>query len=150
MDTVDRKTRSRIMSAIRSKHTGPERRMARALRRARAAGWRRHRRAEGAELDFSWRAERVGLQTLGCFWHGCPRHYRRPKSNWRFWQRKVDANKSRDRRQGRLLRARGWLVVSVFECEAATDADALIVARALARMVLPPRRRIPFAAPAGA
>lgn len=138
------------MSAIRSKHTGPERRMARALRRAGARGWRRHRRAEGAELDFSWRAERVGLQTLGCFWHGCPRHYRRPKANWRFWQRKVDVNRARDRRQARLLRARGWLVVSVFECEAATDADALLVARALARMVLPPRRRIPFAAAAGA
>lgn len=150
MDTVDRGTRSRIMSRIRPKHTGPERRMARALRRAGAHGWRRHRRAEGAELDFSWRAERVGLQTLGCFWHGCPTHYRRPKANWRFWQRKVDTNRARDRMQARLLRAEGWLMVSFFECQVSTDADALRAARAVARMALPPRRRIPFAPAAGA
>jgi len=150
MDTVDSATRSRIMASVRSKNTAPERRMAVALRRAGASGWRRHRKAEGAELDFSWRPERVGLQTFGCFWHGCPRHYRRPKSNWRFWQRKVDANRGRDRRQGRLLRARGWLVLSFFECEVATDRDALLVARALARMVLPPRRRFAAGGATGA
>jgi len=35
----------------------------------------------------------------GCFWHGCPLHATRPKSNAAFWRKNVAAN------HGHLIRA---------------------------------------------
>jgi DNA mismatch endonuclease (patch repair protein) len=39
----------------------------------------------------------------GCFWHCCPQHYRRPKSNEEFWIRHVEeADKRREERRAKL------------------------------------------------
>jgi DNA mismatch endonuclease (patch repair protein) len=38
----------------------------------------------------------------GCFWHGCPLHYREPKSNVGFWRRKIAGNLERDARRADL------------------------------------------------
>jgi len=55
----------------------------------------------------------------GCFWHGhasC-KLYRVPKTNSTFWIEKVRANKARDARKESALRAAGFLVVVVWQCE---------------------------------
>ncbi len=57
--------------------------------------------------DFVFRTERVAVFADGCFWHGCPVHYTRPKSRRAFWDAKIAANKARDRRIDRALRAAG-------------------------------------------
>jgi DNA mismatch endonuclease (patch repair protein) len=51
----------------------------------------------------------------GCFWHGCPRCYRRPHSNKKFWDEKVARNRTRDRRVNRELRKLGWRVLRIWE-----------------------------------
>ena len=51
----------------------------------------------------------------GCFWHGCPKHGVQPKGNKRFWLIKLEANKARDRKVNRLLRANGWRVLRIWE-----------------------------------
>jgi DNA mismatch endonuclease (patch repair protein) len=134
------------MSRIRSKGTGPERAMAAALRRIRARGWRRHRRVLGVSLDFSWASERVGLQVDGCFWHGCPRHYRAPRTNRAFWRGKLDANTRRDSLQARWMRTCGWALIHAFECQIRRPGDALMLAALLKRAVLAPRRPLRLAA----
>jgi len=55
----------------------------------------------------------------GCFWHSCPRHATRPKNNRAFWQRKLAANRRRDRLVTLTLRRAGWRVVRVWECDLA-------------------------------
>ena len=40
-----------------------------------------------------------------------------PKSNSKFWWRKFNANVSRDIENEKRLRAKGWMVVVVWECE---------------------------------
>jgi DNA mismatch endonuclease Vsr len=65
----------------------------------------------------------------GCFWHGhvgC-KLYTVPKTNKRFWQEKVAANKKRDGRKARLLRSLGYRVVTVWQCE--TKKPAQLVRR---------------------
>jgi len=55
----------------------------------------------------------------GCFWHrhrGC-RYAYTPKSRVTFWQRKFRRNIERDREVRRKLRALGWWVLVVWECE---------------------------------
>lgn len=53
----------------------------------------------------------------GCFWHGCPAHYVRPRTREAFWLAKLDENITRDRRQTRDLQALGWKVRRVWEHE---------------------------------
>lgn len=113
---MDRATRSRIMGAIRSRDTGPERAIMGALRRQGVTGWRRYRRLFGISVDFSWPRERVALLVQGCFWHRCPKCFRLPKARRSWWRRKVLGNAERDRRQITTLREGGWHVVKVWEC----------------------------------
>lgn len=51
----------------------------------------------------------------GCFWHGRPTCYTRPKTNRAFWDKKREDNMARDRRVNRELRARGWQVIRIWE-----------------------------------
>jgi DNA mismatch endonuclease, patch repair protein len=55
----------------------------------------------------------------GCFWHrhvGCKKSTM-PKTRQAFWEAKFVANVRRDRRVGRKLRAEGWHVIVVWECQ---------------------------------
>jgi DNA mismatch endonuclease (patch repair protein) len=118
MDTVDPATRSRIMSRIPSRNSGPERAVVAALRRWGPPGWRRHFRAAGIELDVAWPRAHVGLLVNGCFWHGhdCGRS-RMPKTRRRWWRAKLLGTVARDRRQRAKLATLGWRVVTLWECE---------------------------------
>lgn len=51
----------------------------------------------------------------GCFWHGCPKHFRKPKTNTSWWVEKIDRNISRDNRKRAKLRKRGWSVMRIWE-----------------------------------
>lgn len=53
----------------------------------------------------------------GCFWHGCPEHFRAPRANAEWWARKLEANRARDARKDAELRALGWEPVHVWEHE---------------------------------
>src|SRR5690349_19592581 len=83
---------------------------ARTLRANRVSGWRRHIDALGRP-DFAWPGQRVAVFIDGCFWHGCPRCYKAPKTNRSFWRDKVTSNRARDRRVTAELRRAGWVVV---------------------------------------
>lgn len=43
--------------------------------------------------DFVFRRERLVVFVDGCFWHGCPIHYTRPKSRRAFWDAKIAENR---------------------------------------------------------
>ena len=116
MDVVDKATRSRYMAAVRSRdNLSTEKRMVLILREHKLKGWRRHYSITGTP-DFCWPKPRVVLFVDGCFWHGCPRCYKTPKSNVKFWKKKVVANFKRDRRVTAILRREGWVVVRIWEC----------------------------------
>jgi len=115
-DFVDKATRSRYMAAIKSRgNQSTEIKMARLLRESGLKGWRRHSPLPGTP-DFCWPKYRIALFVDGCFWHGCPRCYKTPKSNVSFWQKKIESNRGRDRRVGGKLRRMGWTVIRVWEC----------------------------------
>lgn len=55
----------------------------------------------------------------GCFWHqhaNCERA-QRPTSNVLFWNKKLDGNTSRDRRNLAKLRRLGWKALVIWECQ---------------------------------
>jgi DNA mismatch endonuclease (patch repair protein) len=67
-------------------------------------------------------SNRVAVFVDGCFWHGCPDHYVRPRSGGEFWSKKLRENTARDSRQTVTLKSDGWVVVRLWEHEVAEDA----------------------------
>jgi DNA mismatch endonuclease, patch repair protein len=117
--------RSAQMALVRSRDTKPEMRVRKALHRA-GLRYRLHDRRLPGTPDLVFPSRRVALFVHGCFWHrhpGCPAT-RLPKSRLEFWQPKLEGNVARDRRQRRELKALGWAVIVVWECQT-RDATAL-------------------------
>ena len=61
--------------------------------------------------------KKIAIFLHGCFWHRCPKHYKEPKSNRKYWLPKIDKNAERDKKNIRLLKNSGWKVVRIWEHE---------------------------------
>src|ERR1035437_3986690 len=112
-DIMSPATRSRVMSRIRGKDTGPERLLAKLLAEAGLIA-EQHARDLPGKPDFVLRARKVAIFVDGDFWHG----WRFP--SWRLklsekWEKKIESNRLRDARNHRLLRRRGWRVIRIWE-----------------------------------
>lgn len=118
-------TRSEQMSRIRGKDTAPELLLAGALAALEVAYELQFRTAHG-KVDLALLDRRTLVCIDGCFFHGCPEHYVRPRSRTEFWARKLRENVDRDRRQTLALEAEGWRVERLWEHEVFEDADALV------------------------
>ena len=119
-DTLSPAERSRRMGLVRGKHTSPElavRRMVHAL------GYRYalHAKDLPGAPDLVFRKRRKVIFVHGCFWHrhskkSC-RLARLPKSRLDFWLPKLESNRIRDIRHRKALRAAGWQIFVVWECD---------------------------------
>lgn len=117
-DIVDRATRSRMMSAISGKNTLPERKVRSALHRQ-GFRFRLHDASLPGRPDVVLPKWRTVVVINGCFWHqhpGC-RFATLPAHNRTFWRNKFRSNVERDRRAIAALRALGWRVFVVWECQ---------------------------------
>ena len=108
-------SRSQLMSRIRSRgNKNTELALIKLLSQHHITGWRRNQKVFG-NPDFIFRRSRLAIFVDGCFWHGCPKCYIRPRSNKAFWDDKFARNKTRDSRVNRELRKLGWRVVRIWE-----------------------------------
>lgn len=125
-DIVDRATRSRMMSGIRSKHTKPEL-MVRSYLHRKGLRFRLHAKLPG-KPDLVFPKYHTVLFVHGCFWHRHPncQYTTTPKSNSEFWQTKFAANVRRDSLVREELTAEGWHVLVIWGCQTNKgDLDAL-------------------------
>jgi DNA mismatch endonuclease (patch repair protein) len=116
-DVVDKTTRSRMMSGIRGKDTGPERDLRRELHRL-GLRYRLHSKKLPGTPDIVLPKFRAVLFVHGCFWHShrrC-RFATKPASNADFWKRKLAGNVRRDKRHTKALLQDGWRAAIVWEC----------------------------------
>ena len=109
-------SRSENMSRIKAEDTSPELTIRKGLW---AAGYRYrlHFKTPGGKADLVIPSIKFALFIDGCFWHGCPEHYVRPRTKHEFWDAKLTENTTRDRKQTLALEAEGWLVLRVWEHE---------------------------------
>jgi DNA mismatch endonuclease, patch repair protein len=116
-DTLTKSQRSRCMSLIRSKDTGPEL-VVRRLVHALGYRFRLHVRSLPGTPDVVLSRHRKIIEVRGCFWHmhACGRRAL-PKTRPAYWRAKLLRNKARDSKTGRLLRRHGWKVLVVWECQ---------------------------------
>jgi DNA mismatch endonuclease (patch repair protein) len=110
MDPFNAEKRSKIMSHIRGKDTGVEKRVRSLLH---SLGYRFRVHVDGLPKYASI------VFVHGCFWHGhegCKRASI-PRTNSEFWTRKITGNVQRDRRAVRELHNLGWKVLTIWQCE---------------------------------
>ena len=119
-------TRSQQMARIRTKDTKPETMLRAALWSAGLRGYRKHARTPVGRPDLVFPGPRLAIFIDGCFWHGCPEHYVRPRNRPEFWAAKLRANVDRDRRQTMTLEAQGWTVFRVWEHAIHESLDAVV------------------------
>jgi DNA mismatch endonuclease (patch repair protein) len=121
VDVFSKRKRSQVMSKIRSSgNASTELTFARELRLRHISGWRRHLLLPG-KPDFTFKAQRVCVFLHGCFWHGCPKCYKAPSGNSKYWTRKLNVNQDRDKRVVKQLRNLDWKVLTVWECQLIGD-----------------------------
>ncbi|MGO9528791.1 MAG: very short patch repair endonuclease [Verrucomicrobiia bacterium] len=120
-DVFTRRKRSAVMAAIPSRgNKETECSLLAIFRKYRIVGWRRHLPLPG-QPDFAFPKSKVIVFVDGCFWHGCPRHFRLPRSNISYWRSKISRNKRRDSRTTRALRRNGWKVLRVWQHQLADE-----------------------------
>lgn len=114
-DIWTKKKRSEVMSLIRGRgNKETENALLALFRQNKVVGWRRHLPLLG-KPDFAFPKHKVAVFVDGCFWHGCPKCYTRPKTNRKFWDKKREDNMARDKRVTRQLRHKGWKVIRIWQ-----------------------------------
>jgi DNA mismatch endonuclease (patch repair protein) len=117
MDTVDTKTRSKIMKSVPQKETKPEMRLRKALHWM-GFRYRLHDKKLPGSPDLVFPKYKAVIFVHGCFWHrhGC-KQTTTPATRKDFWRAKFDANAERDKKNVSDLESAGWRVMTVWECE---------------------------------
>jgi DNA mismatch endonuclease (patch repair protein) len=117
MDRLTPDARRRLMQAVKPEHTTPELAVRSLLHRM-GCRFRLHRRDLPGTPDIVLPGRGCVVFVNGCFWHGhrC-RWGRLPKTRIEYWSAKMKANRERDRRKRAELRAAGWQVATVWQCE---------------------------------
>jgi DNA mismatch endonuclease (patch repair protein) len=125
--------RSFNMSRVRGRDTRPELAVRRLLH---AAGLRYRLHAKGlpGKPDLVFAGLNAVVFVHGCFWHmhRCQLGKPVPATNKEFWAEKRRGNALRDRRNRARLRAAGWRVFEIWECE---TRDSVRLAKRVSRLI---------------
>lgn len=108
------------MARVRGRDSQPEM-LVRRLVHAMGFRYRLHDRRLPGAPDLVFAGRRKAIFVHGCFWHRHPdpncKLARMPKSRLDFWGPKLQGNRERDLRQQSELKALGWDILVVWECE---------------------------------
>ncbi|MFZ6757603.1 very short patch repair endonuclease [Undibacterium sp. Ji50W] len=115
-DVHNQAIRSKNMRAIRSKDTGPEVIIRKALH-ASGFRYRLHTTNLPGSPDLVLPKYKAVIFVHGCFWHGHRCHLSKtPKTRTEFWLTKISANMSRDNTKHQQLMESNWRVAVIWEC----------------------------------
>lgn len=114
--------RSYNMSRIRCKDTKPEE-LVRKYLFSQGFRYRKNDTRLPGKPDIVLPKYKTVIFVNGCFWHGhegC-KYFVWPKNNAEFWKEKIGKNIVCDRTNHQLLRAQGWKIIDVWECQLKKD-----------------------------
>lgn len=117
MDNQTKEVRSYNMSRIKSSDTKPEVIVRRFLF-SKGLRYRKNDKKLPGKPDIVLPRYKTAVFVNGCFWHAhscC--YFVKPKSNTEYWNKKISNNVRRDELIYSDLRALGWNVLIIWECE---------------------------------
>lgn len=97
------------MSRVRSRNTKPE-----LLLKKKLKGFIYQPKAFG-KPDFINYKKKIVIFIDGCFWHKCPKHFRAPASNRKYWLPKIAKNALRGKEITLAYKIAGWKVRRIWE-----------------------------------
>lgn len=115
-DVLTKKQRSFNMSMIKGKNTQPEIILRRIISAAGLRGYRLNYKLPG-KPDIVFTKRKIAIFIDGCFWHKCSRCFIKPRTNAKFWNKKIDSNVQRDKVVSTELKSKGWKVLRIWEHE---------------------------------
>lgn len=121
-DVFTKEKRSEIMSLIRAKNTGIERKVFSYLRKNKIY-FRQHYSKAPGKPDVSLPAKKIAVFIDGDFWHGYKFDTWRRRIPKVYWREKIASNIVRDAKNRRALRRQGWKIMRVWGHEIAKSPD---------------------------
>jgi DNA mismatch endonuclease (patch repair protein) len=116
--------RSHAMSRVKLRDGPLEREIQQELRR-RGFRFRKHVKSLPGSPDIVFPKEKIAVFIDGDFWHG----WRLPAWEQKlspFWREKLKANRKRDQRNLRRLRAHGWRVIRIWQHQLRDDREKCV------------------------
>ncbi|OOC58737.1 very short patch repair endonuclease [Paenibacillus ihbetae] len=112
-DIVSKKTRSKMMSSVRSS-SKLEDRICSDLWNA-GFRFRRNVKKLFGKPDIAIQKYKIVIFIDSCFWHYCDIHGQIPQQNSDFWTSKLSRNKERDHEVTQYYKERGWNILRIWE-----------------------------------
>lgn len=117
-DNLKPDDRKRTMQAVKSKGTNLEKRLFAMLAGMGFSGWKKNVKNVTGKPDVAFLDWKIAIFVDGCFWHGCPYCRRNlPKTNRRYWKRKIKRNVELAEVYNKRLISDGWVVIRIWEHE---------------------------------
>lgn len=124
-DKFDEKTRSKIMSQIRSKNTKIEVILRQGLWKRNLRGFRLHYNLPG-KPDIVYTRKKIVIFVDGDFWHGYNWLVLKKIPPKGYWRKKIRKNILRDKKTKSTLGKQGWKVIRIWEHEINKDIGKVI------------------------
>lgn len=113
------------MASIKGKDTKPEITIRKILWK-KGYRYKIHHRSVFGKPDISFTKNKLAVFIDGCFWHGCNRCYKAPKTNSEFWKNKIEQNKLRRKKVKYTLRKHNWKILEFWEHSIKQDPVAIV------------------------
>ena len=117
-DVHTKAQRSYNMSQVKSKDTKPEL-LVRKFVFSKGFRYRVNYKKLPGKPDIVFVAKKKVIFIHCCFWHGhkgCS-YATIPKTRTAWWETKINGTKERDLKNAKALKAEGWKILNVFECD---------------------------------
>lgn len=121
-DNLTPEQRHKNMTHIKSTNTKIEKDITKALWNL---GYRFRKNVKGlpGKPDIAIKKHKVVIFLDSCFWHKCPEHFKKPKSNLEYWEPKIKRNVERDAEINRYYQNKNWHILRIWEHEVKKDFD---------------------------
>jgi len=120
-DIFSREKRSEIMANIRGKETKPEI-IVRKFLFSKGFRFRKNVKTLPGTPDITLPKYNTVILIHGCFWHkhkNCKKA-QLPETRKQFWEKKINENVERDKKNIRQLKKAGWKVIVLWQCKLGT------------------------------
>lgn len=123
-DNMSKENRKKTMKAIRSQ-SNLENLVSRELWK-RGFRFRKNVKTLFGKPDIALQKYKIVIFIDSCFWHACPLHGNKPKSNQDYWNKKLSRNKERDAEVNNYYKQNGWHIKRVWEHEVKQDLNKVV------------------------
>ncbi len=115
-DNLTKEQRHKNMTHIRSTNTRIEKDVTKALWNL-GYRFRKNVKTLPGKPDIAIQKYKIVIFLDSCFWHKCPEHFKKPKSNLEYWEPKIKRNIERDAEINQYYKDNNWHILRIWEHE---------------------------------